>query len=131
MARSHKHDDGFISAFVVSLTMTFIVCAGLAIDGGRVVAARIKVADTAENAARAGAQALTDLRTGAPRIDAPQAIRLSQSYLRSVQTQGRVEANRIEVCVTISAVEQMSLLRLAGIETRTVTATRCAQPVVG
>jgi hypothetical protein len=131
MARSHKHDDGFISAFVVSLTMTFIVCAGLAIDGGRVVAARIKVADTAENAARAGAQALTDLRTGVPRIDAPQAIRLSQSYLRSVQTQGRVEANRIEVCVTISAVEQMSLLRLAGIETRTVTATRCAQPVVG
>ena len=78
MARSHKHDDGFISAFVVSLTMTFIVCAGLAIDGGRVVAARIKVADTAENAARAGAQALTDLRTGAPRIDAPQAIRLTQ-----------------------------------------------------
>jgi hypothetical protein len=131
MARSHKHDDGFISAFVVSLTMTFIVCAGLAIDGGRVVAARIKVADTAENAARAGAQALTDLRTGVPRIDASQAIRLSQSYLRSVQTQGRVEANRIEVCVTISAVEQMSLLRLAGIETRTVTATRCAQPVVG
>jgi hypothetical protein len=126
MARSQIHDDGFISAFVVSLTMTFIVCAGLAID-----AARLKVADTAENAARAGAQALTDLRTGVPRIDAQQAVRLSQLYLRSVQTQGRIEANRVEVCVTVSATEQMTLLRLAGVDTRTVTATRCAQPVVG
>jgi len=131
MARSQIHDDGFISAFVVSLTMTFIVCAGLAIDGGRVVAARLKVADTAENAARAGAQALTDLRTGVPRIDAQQAVRLSQLYLRSVQTQGRIEANRVEVCVTVSATEQMTLWRLAGVDTRTVTATRCAQPVVG
>ena len=131
MVRVRVHDEGFVSAFVVSLTMTFIVCAGLAIDGGRIVAAKMKVADTAENAARAGAQALTDLRTGVPRIDVPQAIRLSQSYLRLVQSQGRIEANRIEVCVTVSTVEQMTLMRLAGVETRTVSATRCAQPVVG
>ena len=131
MERERIYDGGFISAFVVSLTMTFIVCSGLAIDGGRVVAAKIKVADTAENAARAGAQAMTDLRTGVPRIDVPQAIRFSQSYLRSIQSQGRIEANRIEVCVTVNAVEKMTLLRLAGVETRTVSATRCAQPVVG
>ena len=34
-------DRGSISGFVVVLTMTFIACAGLAFDGGRMITARI------------------------------------------------------------------------------------------
>ncbi|MTH90500.1 MAG: hypothetical protein F2939_02560, partial [Actinobacteria bacterium] len=61
--------DGVVTAFVVGLLMTFIVCAGLGVDGGRLVAARLTLADHAENGARLAAQELTSLRTGSPKID--------------------------------------------------------------
>ena len=127
----HLSDDGgSISALVVSLTMTFMVCAGLAIDGGRIVAAKIRVGDTAENAARAGAQALTDIRSGIPRIDAPRASRIASAYLETAGSQGRIEASQLEVCVTVRSTETMTLLQLVGVSTRQVAATRCAQPIM-
>lgn len=60
---SQKFQDGVVTAFVVGLLMTFIVCAGLGVDGGRLVAVRLSLADHAENAARLAAQELTSLRT--------------------------------------------------------------------
>ena len=63
MQRQHE-DSGSITAFVVMLMMTFVACAGLAVDGGRMVAAKVQLADQAENAARAGTQEITALRTG-------------------------------------------------------------------
>ena len=41
-------DGGSITAFVVMLAMTFVACAGLAVDGGRLVAAKVQLADQAE-----------------------------------------------------------------------------------
>lgn len=129
--RPHLSDDkGSISALVVSLTMTFMVCAGLAIDGGRIVAAKIRVGDSAENAARAGAQALTDIRSGIPRVDQPRAARIASAYLETIGSQGRIEASRLEVCVTVRSTETMTLLQLVGVNTRQVAATRCAQPIM-
>ena len=61
---SQKSQDGVVSAFVVGLLMTFIACAGLGVDGGRLVSVRLTLADHAENAARLAAQELTSLRTG-------------------------------------------------------------------
>ena len=72
---------GVISAFVLGLMMTFVVCAGLGVDGGRLVANHIELADHAENAARVGAQELTDLRTGEPTIDPNQARYSVSNYL--------------------------------------------------
>lgn len=120
---------GSISAFVVSLTMTFMVCAGLAIDGGRIIAAKIRAGDNAENAARAGAQALTDIRSGVPRVDPPRATRIASAYLETTGSQGRIEASRLEVCVTVRSIETMTLLQLVGVDSRQVAATRCAQPI--
>lgn len=120
---------GSISAFVVSLTMTFMVCAGLAIDGGRIVAAKIRAGDMAENAARAGAQALTNIRSGIPRVDPPRATRIASAYLETTGSRGRVEASRLEVCVTVRSTETMTMLQLVGVGSRQVAATRCAQPI--
>ena len=44
-------ERGSISGFVVVLSMTFVACAGLAFDGGRMIAARAEATDAAENAA--------------------------------------------------------------------------------
>ncbi|MSZ67330.1 MAG: hypothetical protein F2712_01535, partial [Actinobacteria bacterium] len=73
--------DGVVTAFVVGLLMTFIVCAGLGVDGGRLVAARLTLADHAENSARLAAQELTSLRTGSPKIDQQAAHRSALRYL--------------------------------------------------
>lgn len=43
-------EDGSVTAFVTALLMGFLACVGLAVDGGRLVAARIELADHAENA---------------------------------------------------------------------------------
>ena len=57
-------ERGSISALVLGLTITFMLCAGLVVDGGRVVSRYLELADIAENAARSGSQELRSLRSG-------------------------------------------------------------------
>ena len=79
---SFSHNErGSISGFVVVLSMTFVACAGLAFDGGRMIAARVEATDAAENAARAGAQHVTSLRSGNPSIDRPTAVVSANRFL--------------------------------------------------
>jgi hypothetical protein len=120
-------DPGSISALVVGLVMTFIACAGLAVDGGRMVAARIRVSDQAENAARTGAQALTDIRLGVPRIEPRRATRLASAYLASMGAKGSIRVSDIEICVTVTESRPMTLLALVGVGNKTATSTRCAR----
>ena len=129
MADCRRTDRGSISALVVGLVMTFIACAGLAVDGGRMVAARIRVSDQAENAARTGAQALTDIRLGVPRIEPRRATHLASAYLASLGVRGQVQASDMEVCVTVSETRPMTLLALVGVGNKTATSTRCARSI--
>jgi Putative Flp pilus-assembly TadE/G-like len=123
-------DRGSVTALVVGLVMTFIACAGLAVDGGRLISAKVRVSDRAENAARLGAQAVTDLRLGVPVVEERRAIRIASDFLRSHGVSGRVEANRIEVCVAIRERVGMSLLGLVGVEAKAVEGRRCARPIM-
>lgn len=127
--RDRVTDRGSISALVVGLVMTFIACAGLAVDGGRMVAARIRVSDQAENAARTGAQALTDIRLGVPRIEPRRATQLASAYLASLGARGAVRASDKEICVTVSESRSMTLLALIGVGLKTATSTRCARSI--
>jgi Flp pilus assembly protein TadG len=129
--RTCRDEAGSVSALVVGLVMTFIACAGLAVDGGRMVAAKIQASDMAENAARTGAQALTGIRLGVPRIEPRSARRLAAAYLSSVGAAGSVEASQQEVCVTIRKSKEMTLLSLVGVSPKTVVATRCARAIQG
>ena len=125
----NNDDTGSVSALVLGLLMSFIACAGLAIDGGRLVAKRIQVADHAENAARVGAQAVTDIRTGVPRVDSQQAVKITQKFLSKSLMTGYVTANKLEVCVVVRENVPMSMLALIGVRDRVVTAERCARPI--
>jgi len=119
---------GVISAFVLGLMMTFVVCAGLGVDGGRLVANHIELADHAENAARVGAQELTDLRTGEPTIDQNQARNSVSNYLALNDLDGDVSTTSNSVTVTVNREVEMSLLKLFGATNHLITVTRTAEP---
>ena len=123
-------ETGSVSALVVGLLMSFIACAGLAVDGGRMISAKVRVSDQAENAARTGAQALTHLRLGVPAIDRLKAAALAKEYLGALGNSGNVETTRVDVCVTVRESVDMTLLALIGVRARQITTRRCAQPVM-
>lgn len=123
-------DRGSVTALVVGLVMTFIACAGLAVDGGRLVTSKVRASDRAENAARVGAQSLTNIRLGVPTIDQPEATRAAAAFLRSMGVSGTVQASPFEVCVEVRETVRMTLLSLVGVGSRAVSGQRCARPVM-
>lgn len=121
-------DEGVVTAFVVGLVMTFIVCAGLGVDGGRLIAARLTLADHAENAARLAAQELTSLRTGSPKIDQPAAYQSALRYINYNNLNGEIDTSPESVTVTISQTVEMTLLGLFGADDHYLSVTRQVEP---
>ena len=128
MRNKRCFDSGSVSGFVVVLSMTFVACAGLAFDGGRVIAARVKATDAAENAARAGAQQVTSLRSGNPSIDRPSAVISANRFLESIGVMGTATADEKSVTVSTNIKVSMVLLGLFGVRDKSVSAVRSAQP---
>lgn len=132
--RVSRDDRGQITAFVVVFTAAVVMFAGLVLDGGLSLAAKIRALGEAQEAARAGAQAL-DLaayrRDGTVRLVPAQARALALRYLAATGDQGTVTATPEAVTVTVTARQHTQLLNLAGLHTLTVTATGSAHPVRG
>ena len=128
MSGLSRYERGSISGFVVILSMTFVACAGLAFDGGRIVAAHAKANDAAENAARAGAQRITSLRSGNPTIDRSAAIATANEFLDNIGISGDVVADQVSVTVTTRIKIEMALLGIFGVQAKSVTAVRSAEP---
>ena len=120
-----------MTAFVVIIAMTFIACAGLALDGGRLVAAKVELGDDAENAARVGAQEITSFRSGNPTIDKPRASDAITRYLAEHNVAGEMSINENQVTVRVTRLVRMTLLSLFGVTAKIVTAQRTATPVDG
>ena len=120
-------ERGTVSAFVVALTFACLLSAGLVLDGGRIVAARLEAADVAGSAARAGAQQVIGLRAGEPRLDPVRARSAAQGVLSAAGATGTVTVDGGSVTVTARTTESMLLLRLVGIGSRTVEATTTAR----
>ena len=125
----NERDRGVVTAFVLGLAMCFMVTAGMAVDGGRIVAARVEAADHAENAARVGAQQVTLLRLGWRLLDPVRAKRAADEYLSVHGISGQVTVGLRTVSVTVTLTQQTTLLRLVGIGSRTISATRTAELV--
>lgn len=123
----NSRDDGVITAFVVGITLTLMVATGLAFDSGRLVATRIELADHAENAARLAAQEVTGIRSGNPRIDPLKGRRVASSYLANHGVEGTVEVGLRSVSVEVHGVQDMSILKLVGITSKSVSVTRSAE----
>lgn len=124
-------DHGSVSAFVLMLVTTFLVCAGLAVDGARVVDAHVSAADHAENAARVGAQQVVQIRAGDLRLDPQRAAAAAQAYLSARGRQGTISVTPHRITVSVTEHRTFGLLSLAGLSGRSTTATRSADPVAG
>ena len=122
-------DQGAVSTFVAVIALAMLMAAGLAIDGGRKVAALTRATHLADGAARAGAQAidLDALRTtGELRVLPNQATTRAADYLRGLGHTGQVTVAGATVTVTVSLTVDPVLLPIGPI---TVTATQTATAV--
>lgn len=137
--RSRRRDErGMAALFVIGMSVMLLVCAGLVIDGGLAINARMRVADDAEQAARVGADSVDlDLlrQTGTISIDSGLATQRAAGYLATrgygagqyavrVQADGDVE---VEVEDTTSTL----LLGIVGIGQFSVGAAATATPETG
>jgi len=122
-------EDGMVTAFVVVFTLALLLIAGLVLDGGLTLAAKVQAIDEAQAAARAGAQAInvpTYRATGQIILDPARATADAEDYLAAVGHRGTVTVNGNQVTVTVSITQPMQILSIGGIDHLTVTGTGTA-----
>ncbi len=105
MTTRFADDRGSISIFMAVMAVAFLVVAGLAVDGGNKLGALSEARDIADNAARAGAQAVdtdTYRTTGVPTLDPAAATQAAHAYLETVGHTGTVTVNGSTVSVTVT-----------------------------
>lgn len=117
-------EEGTVTAFVVVFTFALLLLAGLVIDGGLTLSAKVQAIDEAQAAARAGAQAI-DIplfrSTGDVVLDPAEATQAAESYLTHTGHTGTVRVNGDDVTVTVSITQPMQILSIAGLGSLTVT----------
>lgn len=125
-----ERDRGAVSTFLAVIALALLMAAGLAIDGGRKVNALREASHLADNAARAGAQAvdLDTLRsTGELLLHQDEAVSYADQYLAAVgHTATAVTVNGDIITVTVRLTIDPVLLPTGPI---TVTATETAAAV--
>ena len=106
MSRAHVGERGAVSTFLAVIALALLMAAGLAVDGGRKVNALREASHIADNAARAGAQAvdLDTLRTtGELRLLPDQATERADQYLASLgYTAANIVVSGAGVTVTVN-----------------------------
>lgn len=131
MTALQRTDRGSVSAMVAVVALGLVMVAGLAYDGGQIVAAQGTARDIAANAARAGAQEidLDEVRTtGTATLDPDRATQAAEAYLSATGHQGTVTVTGSTITVTARIVQPMHILPLPD---RVVTATDSATAVTG
>lgn len=129
-------DRGSVSAWLLGTVVALLVLAGLVLDGGSALAARGRAADTAAQAARAGADALdqASLRSSTPAgfTANPAAARAAADrVLTAAGVTGRVEVTGSTVTVTARAAAPAVILTIVGIGEVGGQATATAIPLHG
>ncbi len=130
-------DAGAMSVFVIGMSLVLFGVAGLAIDVGRVINARDRAYDVAEQAARKGADQInvTTLRvSGVVVLDQGQAGAAARSYVSSnsgYSLDGPITTTATTVTVPLKATLPTSLLSLVGINDLDIKASATASAVTG
>ena len=122
-------ESGMVTAFVVIFTLALLLMAGLVLDGGLALAAKVQAIDDAQAAARAGAQAIdipTYRASGQITLDPAQATADAERYLAAAGHTGTVQVNGEQVTVTVTITQATQILSLAGIDHLTETGTGTA-----
>lgn len=112
-------DAGFVSLYVVVITVGLLAMAGLVIDGGNALAAREQATDVAQQAARAGADALSpDSLRGSPAglTASPAAAQAAANrVLETLGVTGSVTVDGDEVTVSVTVHQNTTILSAFGV----------------
>jgi len=124
-------EAGQVTAFVTVLMLALLVMLGLVTDGGRALAAHVRAANEAQEAARAGAQAV-DLaayrRDGTVRLDPARAETRVRDYITATgDTLTTLVVDADQITVTVTRTEPTRLLTLAGLASVRATGTSTAR----
>jgi Flp pilus assembly protein TadG len=132
--RTGGGDAGEVTPFVVLISVALLAVAGLVLDAGLAISAKVQALDTAQAAARAGAQQL-DLyayRTrGVTRLDPARAASTARAWLASAGVSGDASATATTVTVTVRRDSRTQLLQLVGVGSLSVSASATATAVQG
>lgn len=118
-----RADDGQITAFVVVLMTGILALAGVTLDGGLALAAKVRAIGHAEAAARAGAQQIdldTYRSTGQIVLAPDAAIAAANAHLQTAAADGAVTVESDVIVVQVTATQPTQLLGLVGVNTLTV-----------
>lgn len=113
MIRRLNDDRGSITAFVAVVAVALVMVAGMAYDGGQVIAAQGDARSHAAKAARAGAQEidLNTLRSSGDTVLDPRAAETSAlAYLADVGATGTVAVDGPNITVTVTVTQPMLIL---------------------
>ena len=128
-SRAERGDEGIVTAFVVLFMLALLAMAGLVLDGGLALAAKIQAIDDAQAAARAGAQAI-DVplyrSTGQVTLDPTEAARGAERYLAQSGRTGTVAVDGDRVTVTVRVTQPTQILSVVGIGAISVSGTGSA-----
>jgi hypothetical protein len=116
------------------MAAALVLMIGLVLDGGLTLSARERALGEAQEAARAGAQAVnlaTYRQNGTLALNPGQAIADADAYLAKIGAAGTATATADLVTVTVTIVQPMQILSAAGLHAVTIHATATANPVRG
>jgi Flp pilus assembly protein TadG len=122
-----------VTAFVALLLVAMFVLMGLVLDGGSAISAQQSAIDEAQQAARAGAGAVSvdALRAGSVQIDQQAAVAAAEAFTVAAGHPGTATASDGVVRVEIHYRIQTEVLGLVGIESLPVSASASAIDVAG
>ncbi|MFD1935102.1 pilus assembly protein TadG-related protein [Nonomuraea mangrovi] len=107
-----------MTGFVVAIVGALFLFAGLVVDGGLALGARVRAVNEAQEAARAGAQQL-DLaayrRDAEVRLDPGRARAAALAYIAATPDTAMVTVSGDRVTVVVHAVQPTQILGLAGL----------------
>src|SRR5690349_3105164 len=131
-----EDERGSVLLYMVPITLVLLLFAGLVFDGGTALAAQGHALDVAQQAARAGANAISpaSLRTGGPvhlRIDPPAAQAAARQVLNAGGATGTVTVDADVVTVTAQVRARTAILTAIGIHDASGQATASAIPIHG
>jgi hypothetical protein len=127
--RPQDRERGSVTAFVVVMATAFVMAAGLVVDGGLALAAKITALDEAQQAARTAATALAQgpLRNGQLALNPGPAIADAQAYIAATGDIGTVTLDGDQIHAHIVHQQHTQILGLFGLGEITVTGDATAQ----
>ena len=125
-------EQGSASIWALLVTATaFTLLLGLVVDGGTLIDARLASSRAAAQAARLGADALSEpsLRSGRDRVDAAAATATANSYLKAAGLAGTAHVDGHTVTVTVTGRSPTRILGVLGIASFPIRESRTARAI--